>query len=78
MLLAEGRVVRIGGDVLFRTADLDALIAAVKEHIERHGAISLGQARDLLQTSRKYVQALLEEMDLRRITRREGEGRVLR
>jgi hypothetical protein len=31
-----------------------------------------------LQTSRKYVQALLEEMDLRRITRREGEGRVLR
>lgn len=78
MLLEQGRLVRIGGDVLFRTADLDALIAAVTAHLERHGTISLGQARDLLQTSRKYVQALLEEMDLRRITRREGEGRVLR
>ncbi|MFN3983498.1 MAG: SelB C-terminal domain-containing protein, partial [Caldilinea sp.] len=30
------------------------------------------------QTSRKYAQAVLEEMDARRITRREGDSRVLR
>jgi selenocysteine-specific elongation factor len=38
----------------------------------------LAEVRDLFGTSRKYAQAVLEEMDARRITRREGEGRVLR
>ncbi|MBK8046105.1 MAG: SelB C-terminal domain-containing protein, partial [Anaerolineales bacterium] len=32
----------------------------------------------LFNTSRKYAQAVLEEMDARRITRREGDLRVLR
>jgi selenocysteine-specific elongation factor len=78
MLIDQGQLVRIGGDVLFRTEDFAAMVAQVEAFIQTHGSITLAQARDLLQTSRKYVQALLEEMDARRITRREGDVRLLR
>ncbi|MFM7581199.1 MAG: SelB C-terminal domain-containing protein [Caldilinea sp.] len=45
--------------------------------MQAKGSVTLAEVRDLLQTSRKYAQALLEEMDARRITQRVGEGRVL-
>jgi len=78
MLLEQGEFVRLGGDVLFRPQDVAALQAKVRAHLEAKGSITLAEARDVLGTSRKYVQALLEEMDARRITRREGDLRVLR
>ncbi len=78
LLVEQGALVRLGGGVLFRAADFDAMCEAVQAHIRSRGAITLAEARDLFDTSRKYVQALLEEMDARRITRREGESRVLR
>jgi selenocysteine-specific elongation factor len=77
-LLATGNLVRVGGDVLFLREAFEAMVSRVAEEIAARGSLTLGDVRDLLGTSRKYVQALLEEMDSRRITRREGEARVLR
>ncbi|OUC05045.1 hypothetical protein RY27_29665, partial [Litorilinea aerophila] len=68
----------LGGGVLFRREQFEAAVAQVQAFLQEQGTITLAQARDLLQTSRKYAQALLEEMDARRITRREGDLRVLR
>jgi selenocysteine-specific elongation factor len=70
--------VRLGGDVLLRRVDFDAMLEGVRAHLAQHGSVTLAEVRDLFGASRKYVQAVLEEMDARRITRREGEGRVLR
>ena len=78
MLIEQGRLVRVGGEVLFRSEDFAVMSAQVQEHIRAHGSLTLAEARDLFQTSRKYAQALLEELDARRITRRVGETRVLR
>jgi len=36
------------------------------------------EARDLLQSSRKYVLPLLEWLDAQKITRRVGDDRILR
>jgi selenocysteine-specific elongation factor len=77
-LLEHDALVRIGGDILFRPGDFEAMVQAVQTYMREQGSITLAEARDLLQTSRKYVQALLEEMDARRITRRQGDGRTLR
>ncbi|RIK44145.1 MAG: selenocysteine-specific translation elongation factor [Chloroflexi bacterium] len=77
-IIEQGTLVRIGGDVLFRPEDLAAMVEQVRVYLRENGSITLAQARDRLQTSRKYTQALLEEMDVRRITRREGDVRVLR
>ena len=70
---------RVGRD---RYAHRDA-IAAVRQRvvalIERDGAVTLGQLRDDLGTSRQFAQAWLEHLDAARLTRRlPDDGRVLR
>ncbi|HHY54220.1 MAG TPA: selenocysteine-specific translation elongation factor [Chloroflexi bacterium] len=77
-LLDQGMLVRLGGDVLLRTVDFDDMVTGVVAHLRTHGVITLAEVRDHFQTSRKYAQAVLEEMDARRITRREGDARTLR
>jgi selenocysteine-specific elongation factor len=77
-LLEQGLLMRIGGEILFRPASFAAMVAQIEHYADAHGSITLAQARDLLQTSRKYAQAILEELDARRITRREGDLRLLR
>jgi selenocysteine-specific elongation factor len=77
-LIEQGVLVRIGGDVLLRTVDFAAMVDAITTHLRAHSTITLAEVRDHFQTSRKYAQAVLEEMDARRITRRAGDARVLR
>lgn len=50
----------------------------VVAHLKERRTVTLAQVRDMLGTSRKYAQALLEHMDQERITRRVGDERVLR
>lgn len=78
LLVSDGRLVRTGGDVLFEQSAFTRMVDAVVEYLRGHDAITMAEARDLLGSSRKYVQALLEEMDARRLTRRTGDARVLR
>jgi selenocysteine-specific elongation factor len=54
------------------------MVDGITAHLRTHGAVTLAEVRDLFQTSRKYAQAVLEAMDAQRITRREGDARVLR
>jgi len=77
-LVDSGRLMRLSGDVLLRAEDFAAMVDGVVAHLEAHGHVTLAEVRDRFQTSRKYAQAVLEEMDARRITRREGDNRVLR
>jgi selenocysteine-specific elongation factor len=77
-LIEGGHLARLGGAVLFRAEDFAAMVAAIRGFIAENGSITLAQARDLFDTSRKYAQAILEEMDAQRITRREGDLRILR
>lgn len=77
-LLEQGQLLRISGGVLFQRTDFAEIVEQVRLAVQAQGAITLAQVRDLFDTSRKYAQAILEEMDARRITKREGDVRVLR
>lgn len=77
-LLEQDRFVRVAPDVVFERGVFDDMVAAIRQHIEQHGQITVADARDLFQTSRKYALALLEYLDQIRITRREGDARVMR
>ena len=77
-LVESGVLVRLGSDVLLRSEDFATMVAGITAYLREHGAVTLAEVRDLFQTSRKYAQAVLEEMDARRITRREGDARLLR
>ena len=71
-------IVRLPASVYFRQEDFDAATQRIVELAQAKGAITLADVRDLLGTSRKYAQALLEELDARRVTRRVGDERLLR
>jgi selenocysteine-specific elongation factor len=74
----RGEIVRVGEGVAFSAEAYGEMVNRVSSHIRDKGSVTLGQVRDMLGTSRKYAQALLEHMDAERITRRVGDERVLR
>ena len=77
--LVERKILaRLPGAVYFRQEDFVAATQKIIALARSNGAITLADVRDLLDTSRKYAQALLEELDARRVTRRVGDERMLR
>jgi selenocysteine-specific elongation factor len=69
--------VRVTPEVYFLPQTYDELLAWVRATIGAEGSVSVGGMRDRFGSSRKYALAFLEHLDERKITRREGEGRVL-
>jgi selenocysteine-specific elongation factor len=75
ILLRQGKLVRVGDELIFHANVLDRLrrmIAARKG--ERFG---VAQFKQWTGVSRKYAIPLLEYLDRERVTRREGDQRVV-
>jgi selenocysteine-specific elongation factor len=73
----DGRV-RLPGGLMLDRAELKRARELVVAECEREGTITLARARDLLGTSRKVAQAILERLDGERVTVRIGDSRRLR
>lgn len=71
-LVAAGDAVRADRDVVYAATEYARLREWVLGAARRAGSISLAEARDALGLSRKYAQALLEQLDSERELRREG------
>ncbi|HEY40335.1 MAG TPA: selenocysteine-specific translation elongation factor [Dehalococcoidia bacterium] len=76
-LVARQEVVKVAEGVVFSTEAYNEMVEKVTGHLRKQGKVTLAEVRDMLQTSRKYAQALLEHLDGRKITRRVGDERVL-
>jgi selenocysteine-specific elongation factor len=76
-LVEAGDIRKLKDDVLILNKYYEKAVNIVVDHIMKEGSISLSTLRDMLNTSRKYAMALLEEMDREKITRRVGDHRVL-
>jgi selenocysteine-specific elongation factor len=74
----RGRVVDVGDGVLFTANAYREMVDRIVEHLKREGTVTLAEVRDMFGTSRKYAQALLEHLDVKRVTRRVGGQRTLR
>ena len=77
-LADNGDVVDCGSATVFTADAFEEMAQRIVELARVKGAITMGEARDLLGSSRRYVQPFLEELDRRRITVRRGDERVLR
>lgn len=77
LVIERRQAVKVSSDVVFAAATYDEMVARVISRIKAQGQITLAEARDMFQTSRKYAQALLEHLDGQKITRRVGDARVL-
>ncbi len=77
LLIDSGRLVKVHGEMFFHRAALDDLIKRVREHGAKHQAIDVAAFKDLAGISRKYAIPLLEYLDRQRVTRREGDRRIV-
>ncbi len=77
VLLDREDLVQVSADVLFLPETYRDIEDRIRAYIEREGSITLAQARDMLKTSRKYAQAILEHLDDIEVTKRVGDKRVL-
>ena len=76
-LVGMGELHPLNDEVVYSDAVYHELLGRLQVYLRERGSISVGEARDLLGTSRKYAVALLEHLDELRITRRAGETREL-
>jgi selenocysteine-specific elongation factor len=74
-LEAAGRIVRLDEDLAYAAAAFEALEARALELASR-GPLTPAAFRDATGTSRKYVMAILEELDRRAVLRRTSDGHV--
>jgi selenocysteine-specific elongation factor len=74
-LAADGRIVRLGPDLAWSTVAFHRLAAAALD-AAREQPLTPAAFRDATGTSRKYVLAILEDLDRRRILRRTPDGHV--
>ncbi|HKJ28345.1 MAG TPA: SelB C-terminal domain-containing protein [Anaerolineales bacterium] len=77
-LVGLGRLVPVSHEVVFRQEDYQQAVEDLSTLVEKYGTFTLAQARDHWQTTRRYVQDLLEYLDRQGVTVRVGEGRKLR
>jgi len=75
-LVHKGFLFRISEEIFLHSDPYFRCLEVLKEHFRANRSISLAQYRDLLQSSRKYAQALLEHFDSCKYTRRLGDERV--
>ena len=74
-LLKSGALVRLSPDVVVHADLLVGIEAKVAEQKGR--TMSVGDFRDLLGLSRKYLIPLLEHLDRKKVTRRVGDARLV-
>jgi selenocysteine-specific elongation factor len=75
-LINKGSIVRVSEEIFLHSEPYAKCLDILKEHFRANKSISLAQYRDLLGSSRKYAQALLEHFDSCKFTRRLGDERV--
>ncbi|MEO5704194.1 MAG: selenocysteine-specific translation elongation factor [Candidatus Limnocylindrales bacterium] len=74
-LAAEGRIVRLGPDLAWATPTYHRLAALALEQA-RFAPLTPAAYRDATGTSRKYVMAILEDLDRRGILERTPDGHI--
>lgn len=76
-LADAGELIMLDKGIYLHPEVFAASRAKVEKYLERHGKITIGQCRDLLNSSRKYLLPFMERLDSDGLTVRRGDHRVL-
>ena len=76
-LVSSGELVMLIPQICLHRNSFAAVCEAAKRHFETNETLTLAQLRDLLQTSRKYSQAIIEYFDKLHMTKKEGDVHYL-
>ena len=77
ILLREKTLVKVGEGLLFHRAAIDRLRAVLAERKKRNPRLDVAAFKEMTGVTRKYAIPLLEYLDRERVTRREGDARII-
>ncbi len=77
LLVREGALIRVTSDLMFHKDSIAELREKLIARRAVHPKITVGEFKGLTGVTRKYAIPLLEYFDRERITRREGDSRVI-
>jgi len=77
-LIETGELVAVSSEVVFDWHTYQRMLADVHRLIENKSTLSVAEARDYFNTSRRYVLAFLEHLDAIGVTVRDGDVRKLK
>lgn len=77
LLVNRGEIVKLNEEVYLHQTILKEGIKRLKDYIKDKGSITVAQYRDVLNTNRKVALSLLEYFDQIKITKRDGDKRIL-
>ena len=72
-LITSGDLLLLTPQICLYRKDYDRVLEIAKDHFETSDSLTLAQLRDLLNTSRKYAQAIIEYFDKIHITRKDED-----
>lgn len=75
-LEGEKKILKIAEGMYFAVEAVNNALEELDRHFSSHKQLTLGEARDLWKTSRKYALPLLEYFDTIKVTKRIGDVRV--
>ena len=72
-LITSGELILLTPQICLYRDVYNKILQAAQTHFETEDSLTLAQLRDLLQTSRKYSQAIIEYFDKIHITKKDGD-----
>lgn len=76
-LISSGELVMLTPQICLHCKAYEQVCQVAKTHFETNESLTLAQLRDLLNSSRKYSQAIIEYFDKVHITKKEGDVHYL-
>lgn len=77
LLIHRGEIIKAADDLFFCSSAIEDAEAKLRDYLSANEKITVSEFRDLIGTSRKYALPLLEYFDSRKITRRQGDERIM-
>lgn len=77
-LIEQGNIIRLEDQIIITPSIYGEMKDKIINFLKKRQSITIGQVRDLLHISRKYIVPLLTRMDEESITIRKGNERFLR
>ena len=72
LLVSNGEIVRLTEEMYTLKSYMDAAEERVAEVLKAEGKITVSQVRDMFQTTRRSAKPILEYMDRRKVTKKNG------
>lgn len=76
-MINNQEIIRLSKDIYLSMENYYRALDILKDYISKNSSITIGGFRDLINTNRKIALGLLEYFDQLKVTKREGEKRVL-